>query len=84
MIAFLTIISGITTVACCLFTAPALIFGIMALTKHANDPVGSARMTRYGWIAFAASFALGLVAVGIFIAFGVSGAFDDPTTYDGL
>ena len=31
---------------------PALIFGIVGLSKQSTDPEGSARMTRYGWIAF--------------------------------
>lgn len=79
----LTIISGITTLSCCLFTAPALILGIVALTRQSTDPEGSARMTRYGWIAFAVAIALALVAVGIFVALGVGGYFDDPGTYQG-
>ena len=79
----LTIISGITTVSCCLFSAPALIFGIVALTRQTNDPEGSARMTRYGWIAFAVAIALGVVAIGVFVALGIGGYFDDPGTYEG-
>ena len=79
----LTIISGLATVSCCLLSAPALIFGIVALTKQTTDPEGSARMTRYGWIAFAAGFVLSLLAIGVFIAFGASGAFDDTGRYDG-
>ncbi|HET6967771.1 MAG TPA: hypothetical protein VFI44_05815 [Ornithinibacter sp.] len=79
----LTIISGITTVSCCLFTAPALILGIVALTKQSTDPEGSSRMTRYGWTAFAVAIALGLVAIGIFVALGVGGYFDDTGTYEG-
>ncbi len=79
----LTIISGLATVSCCLLSAPALIFGIVALTKQSADPEGSARMTRYGWIAFAAGFALSLLAIGLFFAFGAWGAFDDPGPYDG-
>ena len=79
----LTIISGLATVSCCLLSAPALIFGIIALTKQTTDPEGSARMTRYGWIAFAAGFALSLLAIGIFFALGAGGAFDDPGPYGG-
>ena len=79
----LTIISGLATVSCCLLSAPALIFGIIALTKQTNDPEGSARMARYGWIAFAAGFALSLLAIGIFFVFGAAGAFDDDGRYGG-
>ena len=79
----LTIISGLATVSCCLLSAPALILGIVALTKQSTDPEGSARMTRYGWIAFAAGFALSLLAIGLFFALGAWGAFDDPGPYDG-
>ncbi|HET6693764.1 MAG TPA: hypothetical protein VFG97_05635, partial [Pedococcus sp.] len=79
----LTIISGLTTVACCLFTAPALILGIVALTRQSTDPAGSARMARYGWIAFAVAIGLTLVAGGILLAFGVGGYFDEPGSYEG-
>ena len=79
----LTIISGLATVSCCLLSAPALIFGIVALTKQSTDPEGSARMTRYGWIAFAAGFALSLIGIGLLFAFGAAGAFDDPGPYGG-
>ena len=79
----LTIVSGITTVSCCLFTAPALILGIIALTRQSTDPESSARMTRYGWITFAIAFALGLIAVIVFFALGSSGYFDDSSSYDG-
>ena len=79
----LTIISGLTTVACCLFTAPALILGIVALTRQSTDPAGSARMARYGWIAFAVAIGLTLVAGGILLAFGVGGFVDEPGSYEG-
>ncbi len=82
----LTIVSAIATVTCCLLCAPSLIFGIVALSKQSTDPQASARMTRYGWIAFGISLAIGVVLAVAFVAFGSIGAFDGSTTsdYEGL
>ena len=73
----LTIISAIGAVSCCLFTTPSLIFGIVALTKQSSDPEQSAKMAKYGWIAFGISVALAVVAVIGLIAAGSAGWFDD-------
>ncbi len=78
----LTVLAGIGTVGCCLFLAPALIFGIVALTKQSNDPAGSAKMTRYGWIAFGVAIALAVIAVVMFFAFGAAGLFDGGGSYE--
>ncbi len=83
----LTIISGVLAVFCCsVLTVPALIFGIVGLTKQDSDPEGSRRMSRNGWIAFAIGIAVSVIGFAIFIAIGVNGGFDDPSydsTYDG-
>jgi len=79
----LTIVSAVTTLACCLFTAPALIFGIVALTRQSTDPEGSSRMARYGWIAFGVAIVLSLIAVALFFALGTAGSFGGSTTFDG-
>lgn len=79
----LTIVSAITTLGCCLFTAPALILGIIALTRQSTDPESSARMARYGWIAFGVAIVLSIVAVAVFFAVASTGTFDDPGTFDG-
>ena len=78
----LTIVSGVATVMCCLLCLPALIFGIVALTKQSTDPQGSARMTRYGWIAFGICVALAVLLVVVFVALRAFGAFDASTSYD--
>lgn len=78
----LTVLSGIGTVSCCLFLAPALIFGIVALTKQSNDPAGSAKMTRYGWIAFGVAMVLAVLAVVAFFGFGAAGFLDDGGSYE--
>jgi hypothetical protein len=80
----LTVISGISAVFCCLLAAPALGFGIVALTRQSSDPDGSARMTRYGWIAFAVAAALGVLAVAIFVLLTVAGGFDESGSLDGF
>ena len=78
----LTVLSGLGTVSCCLFLAPALIFGIVALTKQSNDPAGSAKMTRYGWIAFGVAMVLAVLAVVAFFGFGAAGFVDDGGSFE--
>ena len=78
----LTIVSAVATVMCCLLCLPALIFGIVALSKQSTDPQASARMTRYGWIALGVCVALAVLLVVVFVALGVFGAFDASTSYD--
>jgi hypothetical protein len=55
------------------------VFGIVALTRQATDPAGSARMTRYGWITFGVLIGLGVVAV---VLIGAFGSVSDPTVND--
>ncbi len=80
----LTILSGIS-ILCCggIFSIPALVFGIIALTKQTTDPTESRRMTKFGWIAFAVGVAILVVVAGIFIAIAVAGGFDTSSTYEG-
>ncbi len=73
----LTIISAIGALSCCLITLPSLIFGIIALSKQSSDPVQSAKMAKYGWIAFGICVALAVLAAIGFFAAGSAGWFDD-------
>ena len=62
---------------CCnVLGIPALILGIVGLTKQSTDPAGAAKLARYGWIAFAVSVAIAVIGVVIFMAIGMSGGFD--------
>lgn len=82
----LTIISGVLAVFCCsVLTIPALVFGIVGLTKQDSDPEGSRRMSRNGWIAFAIGIGITVVAVVGFIAWGIAmdGSSSYDSTYDG-
>ncbi|MEO5608697.1 MAG: hypothetical protein ABIQ61_06450, partial [Ornithinibacter sp.] len=80
----LTILSAIS-ILCCggIFSIPALVFGIIALTKQTTDPSESRRMTKFGWIAFAVGVAILVVVAGIVIAIAVAGGFDTSSTYEG-
>ena len=81
----LTILSGIS-ILCCggLLTIPALIFGIIGLTKQSTDPAESARMTRFGWIAFAIGIVVSVVIGGILLAVIIgSGEWSTSATYGG-
>lgn len=73
----LTIVGAIGTVTCCL-PLPALILGIIALTKQSTDPENSAKLAKYGWITFGAMVALAMVAFVAVIAFGVLTAPTSP------
>ena len=80
----LTITAGVLSVLCCsLLTLPALIFGIVGLSKQSTDPEGSARMTRYGWIAFGVGLLVSILAIIGFFALGAGGYLDDSGPYDG-
>lgn len=71
----LVILSAIMTMSgyCCWVGIPSLVMGIVAMTKNSSDPEGADRLTRYGWITFAALFAIGLLAViGLFAAVALS------------
>ena len=59
----LTILSGVGIFACCGVTIVSLILGILGLTKQASDPAQSAKLTKWGWIAFAAGLALAVLAL---------------------
>ena len=82
----LTITSAVASALCCLLCVPALIFGIVALSKQSSDPVGSARMTRYGWVALGITLAVGILLVVGFVALAVAGAFEGSGSsgYGGL
>ena len=81
----LTITAGILSVLCCsVLTVPALILGIVGLSKQSTDPEGAARMTRYGWIAFGVGVLVSILALTVFFALGAGGYFDDSGPYDGF
>ena len=78
----LTIVAAVATAMCCLLFTPSLVFGIVALTKQSTDPVGSARLTRYGWIAGAITLGLGILAVVLFFALGAFSSIGGSTSYE--
>ncbi|NHA67941.1 hypothetical protein [Phycicoccus flavus] len=62
----LTIVSGLLVLSCCgALMVPALVLGILALTRQATDPAWASATARKGWLALAGGVALTLVlAVG--------------------
>ncbi|UTT66478.1 hypothetical protein NMQ01_01825 [Janibacter sp. CX7] len=69
----LVILSALATMSvyCCIIGIPSLTLGIIALTKNSSEPDEADRMTRYGWICFAATTAvhiLGVIALVVAIA----------------
>jgi hypothetical protein len=78
----LTIVSGATLLFCGgLLVIPALIFGIIALTKQNHDPAGSSRMSRWGWWAYAAGVVVTII-VAITI-FAIIIAASESSSYSG-
>jgi hypothetical protein len=65
----LLVVSGLLTLGCGVGIV-ALIFGIIAATKK-NEPVESAKFTRWGWIALVATFVLAVVAIVFLVAVGL-------------
>jgi hypothetical protein len=64
----LTILSVLSL--CNVLAIGSLVLGIIALTKNAADPQGSRRMTRVGWIVFAAGWAIMILGFFALMAFG--------------
>ena len=70
----LTIISGIGVFACCAVTIIPLVLGVIALAKQTTDPEQSANLTKWGWISFAATIVLAILAVIGFFALSTTGS----------
>jgi hypothetical protein len=72
----LTVVSGVLFLISCggafLAAVPGLVFGILGMTKHSTDPAGAARLTRIGWIVFAAGLLVSLLGLAALLAFGFS------------
>ncbi len=73
----LLVLSGL--MVCSLVQIPAAILAIVALTKQNDDPAGSRRITKYGWIAFA----VGIVLCAVFFGILVASSFTGGTSSDG-
>jgi hypothetical protein len=79
----LLILSALSLLGCCIVEIPAVILAIVALTKQNDDPEGSKRITKYGWIAFAVGLVIAVVVVVILFAAGVmsGGTSSDGYSY---
>ena len=67
----LTVLSGVSLLFCNILAIASLVLGIVALTRNTTDHEGSRRLTKVGWIVFAAVWAvaiLGVVAYVVFVA----------------
>src|ERR1035437_893995 len=64
----LTVLSGVSIVSCNILAIASLVLGIVALTKNTTDHGGSRRLTKIGWIVFAAVWGVAiLVFVGVLV-----------------
>ena len=79
----LTILSGVSVVLCGgLFVIPALIFGIVGLTKQSSDPAASDVATRRGWWAFGIGVAVSVLLVIVIVVFFVATASNIDGSYE--
>jgi hypothetical protein len=72
----LTILSALSL--CNFLTVASLVLGIVALTKNSTDPEGSRRLTKIGWIVFAAAWALVIVGLVGAVALGILSSSTSP------
>lgn len=65
----LIVLSSLTifTGYCCYIGIPGLVLGILGVTKNSTDPEGAAKLTKIGWITFAALTAVTLIGIAIFV-----------------
>ncbi len=78
----LTIVSGATILLCAgVLAIPALIFGIIGLSKQNQDPEASSRMSRYGWWAYAAGAVVAVIGAIIFFVVVFASATSSSVSY---
>ena len=78
----LVIVSGLATLVFCGVGLPSLIVGIISMTKQNDDPAGSRRLSKIGWIVFGVICAIAVIAVVVLIAIGISTADFAPPDQD--
>ena len=59
----LTVVSGLSVFSCNILAIASLVLGIVALTKNTTDHEGSRRLTKIGWIVFAAVWGVAILAI---------------------
>ncbi len=64
----LLVVSIITALTCLLLPGIGAIFAIVALSKNADDPAGSRRIARWGWVAWAVAVAVVIVGVVVLLS----------------
>jgi hypothetical protein len=69
----LLVVAGASSIVGCFLAIPAAILGILAVVNQAESPSRSAKLTRWGWIAYATGAALWvLAAVALMVIAGVA------------
>lgn len=58
---------ALVTGYCCYIGIPGLILGILGITKNATDPEGAAKLTKIGWITFAALSVITFLAIAVIV-----------------
>ena len=84
----LTIVSGVSILFCGgLLAIPAVVLGILGLVRQNSDPESSAKVTRWGWWAFAIGIVLSIVVAVALFGFLIAGStmqgFESYDSYDG-
>jgi hypothetical protein len=72
------VVAGVLTLLGCFLTLPAAILGIVAVVQHKHSPARSAKLTRWGWIAFGVGVGLTvLAAIGLMVVAGIAATGND-------
>jgi hypothetical protein len=77
----LTILSGVSILVGNILAIGSLIMGIVALTKNNTDHEGSRKLTKIGWIVFAVTWAVAILAgIALIVLFATAISNSDSTT----
>ena len=64
----LLVVSVLSIVAALVIGPPSAVLAVLALARNRRDPTAARRLTRWGWIAYAANAAVGTVLIVLWVA----------------
>ena len=71
----------IACIVCCgIASLPGLIVGGIAMSKAEVDPDAARNLTKWAWICLGITIGLAVLGIGVFIAIGIAGGFDEPSS----
>lgn len=64
----LLVVSTLSIVAALVIGPPSAVLAVLALARNRRDPAAARRLTRWGWIAYAANAVVGTVLIVLWVA----------------